>query len=124
MFREKLVIDSSPKTFILVDQSKLVPHLGQTFPIPIEVFPDAVNLVREALEELGATDVTLRLALKKDGPVFTENRNLIMDVRFAQISPDLEKRIKGITGVVESGLFLGRKFEILVSSAPRTPSTS
>jgi ribose 5-phosphate isomerase A len=121
MFREKLVIDSSPKTFILVDQSKLVPRLGQSFPVPIEVFPDAVNLVREALEPLGATEITLRLALKKDGPVFTENRNLIMDVRFAEISPDLEKRIKGITGVVESGLFQGRKFEILV---PGSRSTS
>jgi ribose 5-phosphate isomerase A len=124
MFREKLVIDSSPKTFILVDQSKLVPHLGQTFPIPIEVFPDAVNLVREALEELAATEATLRLGLKKDGPVFTENRNLIMDVRFSQIPSDLEKRIKGITGVIESGLFLGRTFEIVVPSLPRATSSS
>jgi ribose 5-phosphate isomerase A len=124
MFLEKILIDSSPKNLIIVDQSKLVPHLGQTFPIPIEVFPDAVNLVREALEELGATEAALRLGLKKDGPVFTENRNLIMDVRFAQINPDLEKRIKGVTGVIESGLFLGRRFEILASSSSRTTSSN
>ena len=120
MFREKLLIDSSPKTFILVDQSKLVPALGRNFPVPIEVFPEAVNLVRWELQKLEATQAVLRLALKKDGPVFTENANLIMDVQFARIFPDYEKRIKAIPGVIESGLFQGRKLQVLVSGLPQT----
>jgi len=121
MFREKLLIDSSPKTFILIDQSKLVPVLGRNFPVPIEVFPEAVNLAREVLQKLEATQAVVRLGLKKDGPVFTENGNLIMDVHFARILADFEKRIKAIPGVIESGLFQGRKLEILVSGPAPTP---
>jgi ribose 5-phosphate isomerase A len=39
--------------------------------------------------------------------VITELGNLIVDCRFDEIAPDLETRIKSITGVVESGLFQG-----------------
>ncbi len=45
MFKEKLNIVSSPKTFILVDDSKFVNKLGEKCPIPIEVFPTALNYV-------------------------------------------------------------------------------
>ncbi len=59
----------------------------------------------------------MRLGIKKDGPVITENANIILDVRFDRIESDLERRIKAITGVIESGLFQGRRIETLVSSA-------
>ena len=42
MFKEKLMIMSSPVNFILVDESKLVNKLGSNFPVPIEVFPQAL----------------------------------------------------------------------------------
>jgi ribose 5-phosphate isomerase A len=45
MFMEKILMWSSPRNFILVDQSKLVPHLGLKFPIPVEVLPVALRLV-------------------------------------------------------------------------------
>lgn len=114
MFKEKLVIDSSPKTFILVDKTKLVTTLGQNFPVPIEVFPLALNLVTHGLKRLGATTMELRPGVKKDGPVITENGNLIVDVHFSEITPDLERRIKSIPGVIESGLFQGRDVQILI----------
>jgi len=117
MFREKLLIDSSAITYILVDQSKLVSRLGEKFPVPIEVCPEAANLVSHSLYELGATEIEMRLGVKKDGPVITENANIILDVRFDHIESDLERRIKAITGVIESGLFQGRRIETLVSSA-------
>ena len=120
MFREKLLIDSSPKTFILVDPSKLVSRLGEKHPVPIELFPESVNLVTRELYRLGATELELRLAVKKDGPVITENGNLIVDAKFAEINSELERGIKAIPGVIESGLFIGRSFEVLVSStSPR-----
>ena len=40
MFKEKLLIRSSRKTFIIIDPSKRVNQLGSKFPIPVEVFPD------------------------------------------------------------------------------------
>jgi ribose 5-phosphate isomerase A len=115
MFREKLVFRSSPRRYILVDSSKLVPALGQKFPIPVEVFPAGTHLVEAALLSLGASEVHLRKAVAKDGPVITESGNFILDARFPRVEPTLEKEIKSITGVIESGLFQGFSPEVLVA---------
>ncbi len=115
MFHEKLLIDSSPRTFILVDRSKLVAKLGEKFPVPVEVFPGAINFVTSKLRALGAIKLELRLGLKKDGPVITENGNFILDANFAEIHSELERDIKLVSGVIESGLFIQRKVEVLVS---------
>ena len=113
MFKEKLNIANSGITYILVDDSKFVDKLNEKFPIPIEVYPEAVNSVKEALIDLGATECILRKAEKKDGPVFTENNNVILDTKFAEIYETLEEDIKSITGVIESGLFIDYPIEVL-----------
>lgn len=46
------------------------------------------------------------MAKGKDGPVITENGNLILDAWFDHIPNNLEESIKSITGVIESGLFI------------------
>ena len=89
MFKEKLNIVSSPKTC----------------PVPIEVFPTAMNFVSSRLEQIGAVDIEFR--------GMTENGNSILDTRFDDISDDLERRIKIIPGVIESGLFVGYNTEII-----------
>ena len=113
MFKEKLNIANSGITYILVDDSKFVDKLNEKSPIPIEVYPEAVNSVKEALTDLGATECILRKAEKKDGPVFTENNNVILDTKFAEIYETLEEDIKSITGVIESGLFIDYPIEVL-----------
>lgn len=113
MFNEKLNIAASTKNYILVDDSKIVNRLGEKFPIPVECNPKAINLVKEELFKLGANEIELRKAVKKDGPVITENGNLILDVRFNEIKEDLERNIKNITGVIESGLFIGYNVQIV-----------
>ena len=95
MFNEKLNIKTAAKTYILVDKSK------------------AINLVQEELYKLGASSIELRLALKKDGPVITENGNIILDAKFENIDETLERRLKNITGVIETGLFIGYNVEII-----------
>jgi len=107
MFKEKLLIRACPKAFIMVDRSKIVSALGTNFPIPVEVFPTALPVVEKEMGKLSPSEISLRTGKGKDGPVITENGNLIMDVWFKDISPDLEKNIKSITGVIESGLFWG-----------------
>lgn len=113
MFNEKLNIRSAAKTYILVDNSKLVEKLGEKFPIPVEVNPKALNYVKEELYKIGANELNLRLAMKKDGPVITENGNFIVDTKFKEITEDLERKIKNITGVIDSGLFIGYNVEII-----------
>src|SRR3984885_7737213 len=117
MFMEKVLMHSSPRNFILVDPSKLVTKLGAKFPIPVEVLPITLRLVESELRALGAAEMLLRLAGGKDGPVVTENGNFFLDVRFTGIHKELERDIKAIPGVIESGLFWGRDVEIVVSGA-------
>ncbi len=107
MFREKLNIASSKENYILVDDSKFVENICDKFPIPVEVFPNAINYVRQALLDLGAENIVLRLAKGKDGPVITESGNVIVDAIFRNVDETLEKRLKQIVGVVETGLFIG-----------------
>ena len=112
-FKEKLNIVNSPITYILIDKSKKVDKLGENFKIPVECVLDSVNYVKEELIKLGGKDISLRKAVGKDGPIITENSNAILDVKFDNITDDLENKIKSITGVIESGLFIGYNVEIL-----------
>ena len=105
MFKEKLNILNSKKTYILIDNSKFVNFLGENHPVPVEVFPTSEEYVSEKLRELGAVDIAFRGS--------TENENSILDVRFDKIDVSLEKKIKAITGVIESGLFIGYDVEII-----------
>jgi ribose 5-phosphate isomerase A len=116
LFKEKLLISTSPLNYIIVDDTKLVDKLGSKFPVPVEVFPQALLHVEEKLKALGAKEVVLRLAGGKDGPVITENNNLLLDVHFGTIDKDMERKIKSITGVIESGLFINYNIEVLVAA--------
>ena len=113
MFKEKLLISSSPQTFIIADPSKMVSKLGSRFPVPVEIFPDALIHADQALRSLSPVDIKLRMAQGKDGPIITENGNLILDVWFNNIPDNLENAIKSISGVIESGLFMHYEVKII-----------
>ncbi len=113
--REKIVDALAEELIVVVDQSKLVERLGSTYPVPVEVLPLAVVPVMRALENLGGQP-EIRMAVKKDGPVITDQGNMVVDVKFAAI-PDpasLESRINNIPGVLENGLFVGLAGRVLV----------
>lgn len=104
--REKLVALASVKRVILVDESKLVSRLGESRSLPVEVLPFAWTLSARLLSELGCV-TTLR---DQNGvPFLTDNGNYILDCDFGPIEDvaGLEKRIKLLPGVIESGLFVG-----------------
>lgn len=112
-YNEKLIMKNSNVCYILVDDSKFVDKLCTKFPIPVEVMPSSIYYVKSKLYRLGAEKITLRQAVAKDGPVITENGNLILDVHFPLIKKGLEGSIKRITGVIETGLFINYKIEIV-----------
>ena len=107
MFKEKLNIKNSKTVYILIDNTKTVDKLCTKFPVPVECAPDACIYVQEELIKLGASDVKLRIGKEKDGPVITENGNFILDAWFNNIDETLEKKLKSIVGVIETGLFIG-----------------
>ncbi len=113
--REKIVDGLAANFIVVVDSSKLVDALGSTFPLPVEVLPMAVAPVTRALEAMGAS-VELRMGVKKDGPVITDQGNMVLDAKYEAIAnpAEMEKSLNNIPGVLENGLFVGLASEVLV----------
>jgi ribose 5-phosphate isomerase A len=113
--REKVIASSAVTFIVVVDDSKLVDRLGVSSPVPVEVIPMALTPVLRRLRDLKG-DPLVRLAERKDGPVISDEGNLIVDVRFDRIDDPaaLEKAIKTIPGVLENGLFCGISDLVLV----------
>jgi ribose 5-phosphate isomerase A len=115
--REKIVDGWAELFVVVVDDSKLVKHLGEKFPVPVEVLPFAVHPVMKKLQAMGGNP-ELRMGLRKDGPVITDQGNMVIDVRFAEIKDPkvLELKLNDIPGVVDNGLFVGLAHLILVGT--------
>jgi ribose 5-phosphate isomerase A len=104
---EKIIAYASKEFAIVAENTKLVGQLGEKFPIPVEIIPEALVTVQGRLLKMGAASVELRMAERFAGPVFTEYGHLILDARFKRIADPraLEKELSAIPGVVESGIF-------------------
>ena len=60
---------------------RLVKNLNKSFPLPVEVLPNAWKQVKEVISEMNGSS-KLRMAKEKAGPVVTDQGNLILDVLF------------------------------------------
>ncbi|VDM61527.1 unnamed protein product [Angiostrongylus costaricensis] len=81
--REKIVQHAAQKFFVIADSSKESVNLGEHYNhIPIEVLPFAVSSVLRSLPRLEGGSAQLRMAVKKCGPVLTDNNNYIIDWAF------------------------------------------
>jgi len=122
LLRENILFSLAKKVIIMADKSKFVKNFTRT--VPVEVHPLARNTVTNAINKLGG-NTELRL-LDKGYPFFTENGNIILDCDFGIIKnpKPLSQKIKQITGVMESGIFIkkpdiiykantGGKFDII-----------
>lgn len=116
--REKIVASAARRFVIVVDDSKLVARLGERMPVPVEVIPMALRVAMRRLEALGGSPV-VREGVRKDGPVVTDEGNLLVDVRFGVIedAARLEREINDIPGVVDNGLFVGLASLVLVADS-------
>ena len=112
--REKLVARATRLEVIVVDHTKLGKRLGESFALPVEVLPFGWRTAQRALEALGCT-ATLRQG--DDIPFRTDNGNYLLDCRFGGIAEPsaLEGAIKGLPGVIESGLFVGLTGALVVA---------
>ena len=113
--REKVVDALAEEFIVVVDQSKLVDVLGSTFALPVEALPMAITPVMNALKALGGAP-ELRMGVKKDGPVISDQGNMIIDVTMKAITDPaaLEVKINNIPGVLENGLFVNVADLILI----------
>jgi len=114
--QEKLVARRAERFVVVVDATKLVDTLNLGFLLPVEVLPGAWRQVQGQLRDMGA-DAQLRMAVKKAGPVVTDQGNLVLDVKFAGGISDpanLEAVINNLPGVLENGLFVNITDQVLV----------
>jgi ribose 5-phosphate isomerase A len=106
--REKIVAQMAPRFVVVVDESKLVDHLGP-FGTPVEVLDFAPGVVAARLRALGATDVTTR-------PARSDNGNLLVDAHFGTIRDPaaLAGELSQVPGIVEHGIFPATMVERVV----------
>ncbi|MFT4889181.1 MAG: ribose 5-phosphate isomerase A [Halobacteriales archaeon] len=103
--REKVVDASADRLLIVVDPSKRAETLS--LPVPVEALPDARSLVERRVSAVGG-EPALRAAERKDGPVVTDNGNLVLDCDFGRIEDagSLSRTLASMPGVVAHGLFV------------------
>lgn len=115
LLKEKIVAGAAARFVVLVDETKLVPVLGGTFPLPVEVVQFGWRVTAKHLEGVGCR-VAPRM---KDGALFvTEAGHYILDLSFTKIeSPStLETKLEKVPGVVATGLFVQRADIVLVAT--------
>jgi len=111
---EKIVAEQSKSVIWIVDESKMVDYLGR-FPLPVEVVPYGSLQLFKRFEALGYKP-TFR---ERDGERYlTDSKNYIIDLDVYPIKDPIAfgEKIKGMTGVVEQGLFTNTTDIVLVGT--------
>ena len=117
LLKEKIVAASAKQFIVMVDQTKQVPVLGGSFPLPIEIIPFGWGSTAREIEALTRGRVVLRE--RNGAPFKTEAGHLIFDVHLDRIDKpaELETALNLIPGVVETGLFVNRTHILIVGTA-------
>lgn len=114
LFREKIVADLAKEVIWIMDESKLVEHLGD-YPLPVEILPYGCQVTVRKLEKLGYHPVMRN----KDGELFvTDNGNYIVDLHLSAPVDveEVRKNLSSIVGVLETGQFLKMCARIIVGT--------
>jgi ribose 5-phosphate isomerase A len=122
LLREKMVEVQADKFIVIVDDSKLVPGLGISGAMPVEVTPFCweFNLGRlQELDSVKGCEAKLRMSAEDPAkPYITDNDNYIVDLYFKEPIPDPAQAAKdfdSLVGVVEHGLFLGMSTAVIIA---------
>ncbi|HUS16973.1 MAG TPA: ribose-5-phosphate isomerase RpiA [Chloroflexia bacterium] len=122
LLREKIVAVASDLEIIIVDAGKVVRTLGVGV-VPVEVIPFGWQTTQARIAALGAvpqlrSDTSNAGSQPAEGAYVTDGGNFILDCQWPTI-PDpvtLGGALKGLTGVVEHGLFIGLAGRIVVAA--------
>ncbi|MFW5919932.1 MAG: ribose 5-phosphate isomerase A, partial [Halanaeroarchaeum sp.] len=114
--REKLVASAAERFVVVIDPSKEADRLSRA--VPVEVLPPATSVVASRVRDVGGV-AELRAAQRKDGPVVTDNGNLILDCDFGPIDDPgaLSSSLDSLPGVVAQGLFVEMADDVVVGES-------
>src|SRR4051794_15708694 len=82
LLQEKIVAAASEELIIIVDQFKMVEHLGK-FPLPVEVIQFGYKQVERKILLMGCSKVELRQ--KENQSFITDHKHYILDCYFEKI---------------------------------------
>ena len=113
LLREKIVASAARQFIVVVDETKCVPVLGKTMPVPVEVIPFGWPNAQRQIRALGWSS---HLRQKNNHVFKTDEGNFILDVEAGQIEnpATLENRLNSIPGVAENGLFVDRTSLVII----------
>ncbi|KAF8390028.1 hypothetical protein HHK36_024549 [Tetracentron sinense] len=122
LLREKMVEGVCRKFVVIVDESKLVKHLGGSgLAMPVEIVPFCWKFTAERLQSLfedSGCVAKLRTCGENGYPFVTDNSNYIVDLYFKKDIGDLKAAsdaILRLAGVVEHGMFLDMATTLIVA---------
>jgi ribose 5-phosphate isomerase A len=127
--QEKIIAYNAKRFVVVADYRKESKMLGEQWKsgVPVEILPVAYVPVMKKIEASLGGKPTLRMAVKKAGPVVTDNGNFVIDVDFGVMTPQharsLEMKLKSIPGVVETGLFIDMAEKAFFGRADGSVST-
>ncbi|GAB4828806.1 Probable ribose-5-phosphate isomerase 2 [Ancistrocladus abbreviatus] len=122
LLREKMIEGACKKFIVIVDESKLVKHLGGSgLAMPVEIVPFCWKFTAEKLRKLfedAGCLAKLRTFPENGEPFVTDNDNYIIDLYFDRDIGDLKAAsdsILRLPGVVEHGMFLDMATTLIVA---------
>ncbi len=107
--REKRVATASDAWICIVDDAKVVPHLGYRWAVPLEVETDRLQEVLDAVTALGGLPTVRQGRLADSGNPLVDVSGLDLDD-----PAGMEARLEAIDGVVASGIFAHRRADVVI----------
>ncbi|XP_047342243.1 probable ribose-5-phosphate isomerase 2 [Impatiens glandulifera] len=122
LLREKMVEGACKKFIVIVDESKLVKHLGGSeLALPVEIVPFAWKFTADRLQEMfkeAGCIAKLRRFSENGEPFVTDNNNFIVDLYLKEDIGDLKAAsdaILRLAGVVEHGMFIDMATTVIIA---------
>jgi len=111
--REKRVATASDAWVCIVDDAKVVPHLGYRWAVPLEVDASRLHDVHDAVTALGG------LPTVREGRT-ADSGNPLVDVSGLDLDDPagMESRLEAIDGVVACGIFARRRADVVIVGHP------
>ncbi|MCL2640295.1 MAG: ribose 5-phosphate isomerase A [Phycisphaerales bacterium] len=114
--REKIIASISKRFVIVVGEEKIVPHLGSQFPVFVEVIEFAKPTVIRKITAMGA-----RVEQRKNpnGSFFrSDDNNPYLQCWFPTLQnpAELNREIRQIPGIIETGLFVDMADEVIIAN--------
>ncbi|XP_059649589.1 probable ribose-5-phosphate isomerase 2 [Cornus florida] len=122
LLREKMVEGACKKFVVIVDESKMVKHLGGSgLAMPVEIVPFCWKFTAQRLQLLfqdAGCVAKLRTCSENGDPSVTDNGNYVIDLYFKKDIGYLKAAsdaILRLAGVVEHGMFLDMATTVIIA---------